>query len=210
MTTESVSIGLEPSPRSARVWPWAAIAAAVVVMVVAMRLQGRIWISESGMVSLWHTDVWSSECSQQFADPYSITHVSHGLFFALFFGAVGRWLAARGVRPAGDWRWQLTAGVWVAAGWEIAENSAAVIERYRTATMSLNYMGDSILNATGDVVSCVVGFFLARRLGTWKTLAFFAATELLLLWLIRDNLTLNVIMLLHPIDAIREWQAAGP
>ncbi len=209
MATESQRIDPSPARLTGGRWPWIAMVLALAVMILAMKLQGRIWISESGMVALWHGDVWSSECSQQLTDPYSITHVSHGLFFALFFGALGRWLAGRGFDRAQDWRWHLALGVGVAAAWEIAENSAAVIERYRTVTMSLNYMGDSILNATGDVLSCVLGFFIARHLGLWKTLALFAATELLLLWLIRDNLTLNIIMLLHPIDAIREWQAAG-
>lgn len=172
-----------------------------------MRIEGRLWISESGRVKVWHGDVWSSECSQQFADPYSVTHVSHGLIFAGVFWLVGGALSRRlGWKWAGDWRWQLAASVGIAAGWEVLENSPIIIDRYRSVTMSLDYMGDTVFNAVGDVVSCGVGFFIARRIGLWWTVGLFVATELLLLWLIRDNLTLNVIMLIHPIEAIKQWQ----
>jgi hypothetical protein len=97
----------------------------------------------------------------------------------------------------------------IAAAWEIAENSTFIIERYRHATMSLHYLGDSIGNSTGDILSCVVGFMLAKRLGLWRSIALFLAMELLLLVLIRDNLTLNIVMLIHPVTVIRAWQTAG-
>jgi hypothetical protein len=201
---------MNTSPRVGGFAPWIVIALLAVGMVVAMKAQGRVWFSTTGLVTLWHGDVWSSECSQQFFDPYSITHMSHGLIFAVFFGWVGRLAATRlGWAWAGNWRWQLAASVATAALWEGVENSSFIIERYRTVTMSLEYMGDSVFNAVGDVVSCVIGFFVARWLGVWKTAALFVATELLLLWFIRDNLTLNVIMLIKPVEAIKTWQSAG-
>lgn len=201
----------QPTRRSLA--PWVFVAVVVAGMMVAMRMEGRLWISKSGLVRLWHTNVWSSECSQQFTDPYSITHMSHGLFFAVVFGWAGGMLARRGFGAmwgwAGDWRWQLAAGLFIAAGWEVLENSPMVIERYRSVTMSYDYLGDSIFNSVGDLASCAVGFFVARWLGVWKTLVFFVATELILLWLIRDNLTLNVIMLISPIEAVKQWQGQG-
>lgn len=178
-------------------------------MVVAMKLEGRVWISASGLVRPWWSDVWSSECSQQLADPYSITHVSHGFFFAGLFTLLGRPLARRGWGWAADPRWHAAAAVFIAAAWEVLENSEFIINRYRTVTMSLDYLGDSVLNAVGDVLSCALGFVLARRLGFWKTFALFIATELVLLWLIRDNLTLNVIMLIHPVESIKTWQSVN-
>jgi len=94
-------------------------------------------------------------------------------------------------------------------GWEMLENSPVVIERYRTATIALGYDGDSIANSLGDVASFVVGFWLASRLGRTRAIVLFVAVELFLLWTIRDNLTLNVLMLLWPVDAIRRWQAGA-
>jgi Protein of unknown function (DUF2585) len=189
--------------------PWIAVALTVAAMIVAMKVQGRVWFSTTGVVTLWWSDVWSAECSQQFADPYSVTHVSHGLIFAGVFAWLGRTLGRRGFTSASDWRWQFAGAIAVAAAWEAAENSAFVIERYRSVTMSLEYLGDSVFNAVGDLCSCALGFFIARRLGVWKTALLFVASELLLLWLIRDNLTLNVVMLISPIDAIKQWQVAG-
>lgn len=189
-------------------WLYACLAI-LVAMVVAMKIEGRVWISTSGLIRPWWSDVWSSECSQQLADPYSITHVSHGFFFAGLFVLIGRPLARRGSAWAADPRWHLAAALFFAAGWEVLENSEFIINRYRTVTMSLDYLGDSILNAVGDVLSCALGYLLARWLGLWKTLALFVATELLLLWLIRDNLTLNVIMLIHPVESIKAWQSVS-
>jgi hypothetical protein len=191
-------------------WPWIVIGVLALGMILAMKIQGRVWFSTTGLVALWHGDVWSSECSQQFFDPYSITHVSHGLIFAGLFAWLGGLASRRlGWRWAGEWRWQLAASIGLAALWEGVENSSFVIDRYRTVTMSLEYMGDSVFNAVGDLISCAIGFFIARRLGVWKTVAFFVATELLLLWLIRDNLTLNIIMLIQPVEAIKTWQSEG-
>src|SRR5207237_513463 len=133
-------------------------------------------------------------------DPYSITHISHGLIFYFFFAIV---------TPPIALPWRLVFSLGIAAGWEVLENSSFIVNRYREATMSFDYLGDSVTNSLGDIASCAAGFLLARVLGPWRSLAAFIATELLLLWLIRDNLTLNVIMLFWPIEAIKHWQSAG-
>jgi hypothetical protein len=97
----------------------------------------------------------------------------------------------------------------VEAGWEILENSPIIIDRYRSATASLGYNGDSIVNSTGDLLSCAVGYALAQRIG-WKwSIGLFVVIELVMLLMIRDNLTLNVIMLLYPIEAIKRWQGGA-
>ena len=189
--------------------PTITIACLFVAMIAAMLWQGRVWFSTTGVVKIWHTDVWSAECSQQFTDPYSVTHMSHGLIFAGLFWWIAKFAGRFGITWPAQRRWQLAGSVAIAAGWEVLENSAFVIDRYRTVTMSLDYLGDSIFNAVGDVVCCMAGYLIARRLGLWLTLALFVATEVLLLVLIRDNLTLNVIMLVHPIEAIRQWQSVG-
>ena len=169
-------------------------------MVIAMRAQDRVWFCKCGTIKVWSQDVWSSHCSQHLLDPYSITHFSHGL---LFF--VGLLVVARRV----PLMWRLVIAVFFAAAWEVVENSDFIINRYREVTMSLEYMGDSIVNSVGDVLCCAAGFFVAHKVG-WKwALGIFAMTEVVLLFMIRDNLTLNVIMLIKPVDAIKQWQMSG-
>lgn len=187
------------SPRISRA-AWLAIAALLAVTVLALRLEGRIWWCACRTPTPFSTDVNSSHNSQHLFDAYSFSHLLHGVifFFALRLVAA-RWAVG----------WRVFAALAIEAGWEILENSPMVIERYRTATASLGYSGDSVVNATGDVISCALGLLLARSIG-WKwSIAVFVAVELAMLWLIRDNLTLNVIMLLYPIDAIRQWQSGG-
>jgi hypothetical protein len=135
--------------------------------------------------------------SQHFADPYSFTHVLHGVLLCGVLALVVRRLS---------WAWRFFLAVLLEAGWEMFENTEFVIQRYREATLALGYMGDSILNSLGDVVFCGMGFMIARHLGFWRSVVFCVLTECVLLFWIRDNLALNVIMLLWPIDAIKEWQ----
>lgn len=168
--------------------------------VVALRASGRTWWCACRQPIPFSTQVASSHNSQHLLDPYSFSHLLHGL---IFFGV----LQLLAPRLAVAWRMIIALGI--EAAWEIVENSPAVIERYRAATASLGYSGDSIVNSTGDVLSCVLGFWLARQLGWWKSIALFVIVEVGMLFWIRDNLTLNVIMLLHPIDAIRRWQLGG-
>jgi Protein of unknown function (DUF2585) len=150
-----------------------------------------------GQYSVWSGDIHSSHNSQHVLDPYSFTHILHGV---ALYG-----LLARGI-PRLSLVWRLCLGTSIEALWEVVENSEAVIQRYREATVSLGYHGDTVANSLGDILSCCAGFALARQLGPRGSLVLYVATEVgLLLW-IRDNLTLNVVMLIHPIDAIKKWQ----
>lgn len=192
------------APRTPRGWgalgPWLVIAGVLLATVTALRVEGRVWWCVCGHPWLWIGDVWTSHCSQHLLDPYSLTHVSHGLIFC---GALA-WL-----RPRWPASWRASVAVALAAGWEVLENSPVIINRYRAATMSLDYLGDSVGNSLGDILSCAAGFWLARGLGLRWSLALFAVVELALLALIRDNLTLNVLMLVWPVPAIKAWQSVG-
>ena len=184
-------------------WPvaaWLAIIAILAITVACLRIEGRLWWCACGRPWPWIADVWTSHCSQHLFDPYSITHVSHGL---IFFSVMA--VTLRRV-PLG---WRLCIAITLAAGWEVLENSPMIINRYRTATMSLDYLGDSVVNSMGDVLSCAIGFFLARWLGLLKSLLLFLATEILLVFLIRDSLMLSTFMLISPIQSVKEWQTAG-
>ena len=192
-----------PSPGGRpHIAPWLAIAGILVVTTIALKLEGRVWFCEGCEHPWWPwiSDVWTKHCSQHLADPYSLTHLSHGLIF---------YIALAMLCPRVPMAWRLCTAVGIAAAWEVLENSSFVINRYRESTMSLDYLGDSILNSLGDILSCFLGFLVARRIGILWTLAIFAVIELALLALIRDNLTLNVIMLIHPVQAIKAWQSVG-
>ncbi len=176
-----------------------AIAPALILGVTALleRLSGRPFICTCGAVKLWTGVVHGPENSQMVADWYSLSHVLHGL---LLFWVLG--MAASG-RSTG---WRLTAAVLIEAGWELLENSPIVIERYRSATAAFGYSGDSILNSVSDVGFMMVGFGLARVLPVRASAVLGVGLELVSLLAIRDNLALNVLMLVYPVDAIRVWQ----
>lgn len=180
-----------------RLWSWIAFALILVGMVFQLHHQGRIWWCACSRPFLWDGDIWSSHNSQHLFDHYSFTHILHGV---LLCGLL--WLLIPRVRLV----WRLWAATLVEALWEILENSRFIIQRYREATIGLGYEGDSIANSIGDVACCAFGFLLAWRLGLWRSVMVFVVTELVLLVCVRDNLTLNVLMLIHPIDAIKSWQ----
>lgn len=174
----------------------AIIAAAALVLL----WMGRVPICTCGRIMLWAGDINSADNSQHLTDWYTPSHIAHGL---LFYGAL--WLVAR--------RWPMglraTAALVVEAAWEIVENSPFVIDRYRQGTIASLYEGDSVINSVADMAAMLIGFWLAARLPLWASIALLLAMELFVGWMIRDNLTLNIIMLLYPLDAIRAWQTGG-
>ena len=162
---------------------------------------GRTPICTCGNVKLWHGVVQSSENSQHLADWYTPSHIVHGIWFFLF-----TWLLLRRW-PLG---WRLVVAVAVEAAWEVVENTPFIIDRYRAATISLDYYGDSIINSVADIAAMMLGFAFASRVKWWVSATAILVMEIGVALVIRDNLTLNVIMLLHPVEAIRDWQLGGP
>jgi len=180
----------------------AAVAAVILVVAAAATLlaMGRHPICTCGTIDLWVAGRDSSKTSQMLADWYSFSHIVHGL---LFYGAL-RLVARR-------WpvEWRFLAALVIEASWEIVENTPLVIDRYRHATAALGYNGDSVINSVSDILMMTVGFLVARTLPVWASIALLIGLELIPLFVIRDNLTLNVWMLLWPNQSIAAWQAAG-
>lgn len=177
---------------------WATLAIFVGTIIILL-LMGREPICTCGEIKLWHGVVISSENSQHLSDWYTPSHIIHGMIFYLL-----AWLV---MRDAGM-GWRLAAATLVECAWEIAENTNAVIERYREATIALDYFGDSVINSAADIAAMWFGFFLASRLPVWVTVVLAIALETFTMVMIRDGLGLNILMLLWPIDAVRDWQSA--
>jgi hypothetical protein len=170
----------------------------LIVMGLGERLMGREFLSDAGF-GVW-TGAWTRATSQWVADPYTFTHVLHGVFF---YWLLLIWRARLSLR----WRYAI-AGL-LEAGWEMLENSPFVIDRYRTATAALDYYGDSILNSGFDLIAALLGAWLASKVD-WKwMLLLVVAIELGCLYFVRDNLTLNILMLICPSEAIKQWQLRG-
>ncbi len=187
----------EPGGR-ARVAAWGASAGVVVLGVVWLALMGRVWWCACRTPAVFIADPATAHNSQHVFDWYSFSHLLHGVILFL----VLRWAA-----PGLGVSWKLLIAVVVETAWEVVENSPMVIERYRTATAAIGYEGDSIVNAVGDILFMVAGFFLARAIGWKASVVLFVVIEVGMLIAIRDNLSLNVLMLLWPVEAVRAWQS---
>ena len=176
-----------------------AVFAVMLTTAVILAAMGQVlWCACATWVP-WSFDTWSSHNSQHLLDPYSFSHLQHGL---VFFGA----LALVGSRlTMGS---KLIIAMIIEAAWEILENTPMVINRYREATISLDYHGDSVANSVSDLLACWLGFEVARRLPWWGTVSLFVVVEVVMVLTIKDSLLLNVLMLVYPLDAVLQWQGA--
>lgn len=180
--------------------PWAGMLAVMATAATVEYFQGRvIWCKAADLVP-WSWDIWSTHNSQHLIDPYSFTHVLHGIVEFWLIGLLFRKIPIV---------WRMLIAIAIEGSWEIAENSSFVINRYREATISLDYFGDSIVNSVSDICCCGLGFLIANKLRFWWSLALFLFVEALLIVTIRDSLIINVIMLLFPSEAIKHWQMGG-
>ena len=174
-----------------------AAAALIVATAIVLYAMGHPWICKCGTVKLWHLQVVSSENSQHLFDWYSPSHVIHGFAFYFLF-----WLIA----PRASFGTRLLLAIGVEAAWEIIENTDYVINRYREATVALDYYGDSVINSVSDILFMVLGFVLAARLPIWLTVTIAIALEVFTGIMIRDGLALNVLTLLWPSETVLQWQ----
>lgn len=165
--------------------------AIVAAHVLAMQIMGRTW----GEAKLWTSSANSASTSQRLLDPYSVTHVLHGLI--LYWATSG---------TTWSMHTRFVVAVVLETLWELVENTPMVINKYRSETVSVGYEGDSVFNSIGDILCCCLGFWIAKTVPWQASLALFVLSELGLLWLIRDNLTLNVVQLLRPSPTIKKWQ----
>lgn len=171
----------------------------IIILAVALVefLMGRLWICKCGYVSLWYGNTNGSGNSQHITDWYSFSHFIHGMIFYGFLFLVARKLPLKT---------RFILAVLMEAIWEVFENSSFTINRYRTATAALDYYGDSILNSVFDIITCSLGFLLTRKISVKMSIVLIIVLELFAAYFVRDNLILNVIMLIYPLESIKIWQ----
>ncbi len=182
---------------------WVTIVIVIMIILLLGLIEysaGRLIICKCGYVSLWYNNANGSGNSQHLFDWYSLSHIIHGIIFFLILSLLFKKMSLRT---------KLIIAMIIECFWEGLENSPIIINRYRTATFSLDYIGDSIINSIFDVISMIVGFILAFKLKKWHIIALVIFMELFTLYMIRDNLTLNIINLIYPIELIKNWQSAA-
>lgn len=177
-----------------------AVIGIIAVQAIVLGLMGQPAICGCGYIALWYPDSSGPQTSQHISDWYSFSHLLHGLIFYFLF-----WLLA----PRASFGTRLILAVALEAGWEIAENTPMVIDRYRQTALAQGYFGDSIVNSLSDTLAAVIGFFLARAWPVWMSVLVVITVELVLAYAIRDNLTLNILQLIHPVEAVSRWQTGG-
>src|SRR5215217_3543467 len=169
----------------------------LLLMIVMLRAQGRLFLCACGYFDIWTSDTCSSNNSQQLFDPYSFTHVLHGF---LFFWLIALFFRGRSAS------WQFGLALLLESAWEVFENTSFVINKYREETAALGYSGDTVVNSLGDLACALVGFLVARRLGVRRSLIVFLLVELVLILWIHDSLLFQILMLVRPIEWIKSWQ----
>ncbi|MBI2452007.1 DUF2585 family protein [Candidatus Pacearchaeota archaeon] len=182
---------------------WVLILVAVLI-ILAMGLieylMGRLVICKCNYVLFWYNNVNGPGNSQHLFDWYSFSHIIHGMFYYFLLRSVAKRLPVKT---------RFLFALLIETSWEVFENSPFIINRYRTATFALDYYGDSIINSVFDVFSMGLGFILARKLPPWLTATLAIALELFTLYMIRDNLALNILNLIYPTESVKDWQTAG-
>jgi hypothetical protein len=174
-----------------------AIGLVLLLVVVSLRAEGRMFLCSCGNFAVWTSDTCSSNTSQQLLDPYSFTHVLHGFLFFWLIALLFRRLSSS---------WQVSLALLLEGAWEVFENTHFVIDKYRTETAALGYTGDTIVNSFGDLMCALAGFMIARKLGLRWSLIVFVVVEIFLILWIRDSLLLQILMLVRPVEAIKLWQ----
>lgn len=178
----------------------------IVVQILVLFFIGREAICTCGFIKLWEGDVMSASNSQQIADWYTFSHIMHGFIFYGFFVFISKKFFGRvGGLPLGL---IFIGAVLLEVGWEIIENSTWIINYYRNNTVSLGYIGDSILNSVFDVIWMAIGFVMARKLPVWIIITLIVIFELMTGLIVRDGLLLNILMFIYPAEAIKVWQMA--
>lgn len=177
--------------------PAIAIVAMLGLLLIQLNYQNQPWFALNGSKYIWSSDAWGPDSSQHFLDPFSLTHMLHGV---VFYGIVSI------IFPKARWQWRVVMVFFMEAGWEMLENADFIVNRFRTATAQTEYAGDTIFNSMGDLFACTSGALIARAIG-WKwSIALFIAVEVFLAFWIRDGLTLELLMLIYPLEFIKQWQ----